>query len=234
MSNISFIEKRLKSMSIFEKTLRELFVQKTKDVLNNKENTEILSVSTGDASWDWQLLQNFQNIQKIYATDIIDFGISPKDLENLNKNSNWEFHLVNPETKLPFDAQKFDMVFHFDVIEHVNFPYFFLQEQYRVLKEGGVLIIYTPNLFRPANLISLLLGKLVFPKTLGKNNTYGDCIHIQEFYGTSFKNLVSEVGFKEVELQEIFIGLNNFPIQKFPNNTLTKMLCQGLFLVAKK
>ncbi len=53
--------------------------------------------------------------------------------------------------KIPFDNQYFDMVGSFNVLEHTDSPLVFLEEQYRVLKIGGYLIISCPNFLSVTN-----------------------------------------------------------------------------------
>jgi len=47
--------------------------------------------------------------------------------------------------KLPFESSSFDIIFAFDVIEHLKSPELFFKEARRTLKLGGVLILSTPN-----------------------------------------------------------------------------------------
>lgn len=232
--NTSYIESRLKNQAIIEKILRDFFQSKFEELFKNNSKVKVLSVSTGDASWDYCLLKTNNNISKLTATDIIDYGISEKDKHLLENLGIWEFKLVEPEASLDFPKNSFDFIYHFDVIEHVNNPYRFLKSQYEVLNDSGYILIYTPNLFRPLNVVRLLTGNLKFPKLLGKDNTYGDCLHIQEFYSGSLKNLLSEIGFKEIEIIEVLFGLPNFQISKFPKNSITKSLSHGLIAIAKK
>jgi len=64
-----------------------------------------------------------------------------------------------------------------------------------MLKKGGFLVFGTPNLFRPASIFKLILGKLYFPYKLGYVKGIGDYIHILEFHEYQFKLLLQEIGF---------------------------------------
>jgi len=46
----------------------------------------------------------------------------------------------------PFDDAEFDYVVSAEVIEHIENPWFFVRELYRITKPGGTVIISTPNL----------------------------------------------------------------------------------------
>jgi len=233
--NNSNIIKRLKDSTKWklEILLRESLQIEFKKLFSNKSKVNVLSVSTGDGSWDYQLLRDNKNINKIVATDVIDFGFTKEDEELLTKVGNWEFIKVNPEEPILL-KEKFDFIYHFDVVEHVNYPYKFLKNQFDLLKEGGYILIYTPNLFRPFNILKLILGKLNFPSMLGKNNSYGDCYHIQEFSTWQLSNILSEIGFKDIKITNIIFGLANFSIVDYPKNKITKSLSHGFYIVAEK
>ena len=64
---------------------------------------------------------------------------------------------------LPCADKYFDIVFSFDVIEHLREPRIILREIHRLLKDDGILIISTPNRHRLAGLILLLLGLRKIP-----------------------------------------------------------------------
>lgn len=49
------------------------------------------------------------------------------------------------EEPLPFTNDSFDLITAFEVIEHLNNPQRMLREAFRVLKEGGIIVIETPN-----------------------------------------------------------------------------------------
>jgi ubiquinone/menaquinone biosynthesis C-methylase UbiE len=66
--------------------------------------------------------------------------------EDLSTNSGIDFGVRAELNRLPFSDESFDVVNCRLVIEHVDFPDSVLKEFYRVLKPGGRLAIFTPNL----------------------------------------------------------------------------------------
>jgi SAM-dependent methyltransferase len=66
--------------------------------------------------------------------------------EDVNANSRMDFCVRSELKRLPFSDASFDVVNCRLVIEHVDSPAAVLKEFYRVLKPGGKLAIFTPNL----------------------------------------------------------------------------------------
>jgi len=201
-----------------------------------KAKTKALSVSVGDGVWDYLTFQSAPSVQEIVATDIVDNPLSKENEKLLQIEGKWSFVKVKPEKPLPFKDASFDLVFHHDVIEHVNKPYLFLAEQYRVLKKGGSILFGTPNIHRPANIAKLCIGSLTFPLKIGYNKEIGDYIHIQEFYKEQLQVMLAEIGFTEIEAHYSFFGLHflNLTFQKVPKTALGKGMCHYLMFTARK
>jgi len=207
------------------------------DIDIKEKNGVALSVSTGDGLSDYLVFSNSGGaIKKIVATDIVDNPVDKESVEILKKLGDWEFKKVEAEKPLPFPNESFDLVFHQDVIEHVKKPYLFVSEQYRVLKKGGSLIIGTPNILRSANLVKLMLGKLRFPVKIGENEEIGEYVHIQEFSEFQLKNLLEEVGFKNIEVRHCYFGI--WPLRitfsLYPKGNLGKGMCHYLMVKCRK
>jgi SAM-dependent methyltransferase len=66
--------------------------------------------------------------------------------ENIGANLGIDFGVRAELNRLPFSDASFDVVNCRLVIEHLDFPNAVLKEFYRVLKPGGRLAIFTPNL----------------------------------------------------------------------------------------
>lgn len=70
------------------------------------------------------------------------------DLDPRVQSNPWlhEAHVCSAEN-LPFDDEVFDLVFHTMVAEHLENPSATLEECFRVLKPGGMLLFETPSVF---------------------------------------------------------------------------------------
>jgi 2-polyprenyl-3-methyl-5-hydroxy-6-metoxy-1,4-benzoquinol methylase len=87
--------------------------------------------------------------KKCVAVDIVKPNeIWPVDIDFLSldlNSSEWTQHL--PETK-------FDFIFAFDILEHLDAPYLFLLNCSKVLSQSGYLVVSTPNISSWERLIS--------------------------------------------------------------------------------
>lgn len=83
---------------------------------------------------------------------------------------------------LPLEEQSVDLVTAFEVVEHLCDKDNMLEEVYRVLKQGGLLILSTPNLVAWANRLLLLAGRTPF------------------YYDVSPKRPLSKYGYGHVNL----------------------------------
>jgi SAM-dependent methyltransferase len=133
---------------------------------------------------------------------------------------------------IPYEDNIFDVVYSFDVIEHCGNYDLFTKEAVRVLKNGGWLIIGTPNLNRLGNNLLKLFGKLKFPRKLG-DSYYGECIHIKEFSDKELRNLFANIPIiNHVKTYFIDIGLSSLSVSN-PGG-LFKNYCNYLLSIYQK
>ncbi len=76
--------------------------------------------------------------------------------------------------KLPYQDKYFDAVFAGEVIEHVFDTDTFIEEIRRVLKDGGYLVLTTPNLGAWYNRIALLFGWQPWNLDISNNRIFGN------------------------------------------------------------
>lgn len=101
---------------------------------------------------------------------------------------------------LPYKNNFFDVVLFTDVIEHMFDTDAALIQIYRVLKEGGLLLITTPNVASLARRILLLFG--INPH-LEYSSRYMDFLpgsvgHIRYYTHQNLRNQLQRCGFKDV------------------------------------
>lgn len=77
------------------------------------------------------------------------------DIEKYNLNVVYANLITNkkPDVQadvafIPFKASSFDVIICSELLEHIAEPRYVLEESYRVLRDGGIMLICTPFLFR--------------------------------------------------------------------------------------
>jgi SAM-dependent methyltransferase len=118
---------------------------------------KILDVGCGDG--------NFSIMIKEACKAGVVYGIeaTEKGVESANNNGVIAHQLDIDMGVFPFKDGYFDAVFAGEIIEHLFDPDHFLDEIYRVLRPGGVLVLTTPNLASIHNRIALVFGYQPFP-----------------------------------------------------------------------
>ncbi len=112
----------------------KILMNHIKSITNKQRNLKILNVgaATGYSS---QLLSQFGTVTSLeYDKECCDFTNEKLDLNIINGSV----------LELPFDANSFDLVCAFDVIEHVEDDQLAITEMKRVCKKEGSMVITVP------------------------------------------------------------------------------------------
>jgi ubiquinone/menaquinone biosynthesis C-methylase UbiE len=131
--------------------------QKVLDYLSKSKYDVMLDIGCGDGNFSIKI-KDAGHAKEIYGIEITEKGV----ISAIN-NGVKAFKVDIDVENLPFEDRFFDSIFAGEVIEHLYDTDHFLDEIYRVLKPGGILVITTPNLASIHNRVALLFGYQPFP-----------------------------------------------------------------------
>ncbi|MCK5026105.1 MAG: methyltransferase domain-containing protein, partial [Nanoarchaeota archaeon] len=100
-----------------------------------------------------------------------------------------------------------DVIVSLAVLEHLENPLYILIELYRVLKEGGRIIITTPS---PAS--KPILEFLAFNLKIISVEEIRD--HKHYFNQKELRNIFKRAGFRDIKIKSFQFGLNNWLIAR--------------------
>lgn len=194
--------------------------------------SRILEVGCGKGFFTYLLLRGKRVLHdKIFGVDVFD-SCQKNDLKRLANS--FEFREIVAGQNLPFFKNKFDLVFSMDVLEHVDNWQKFILEQIRVTRNGGKILIGTPNRLRLSNLLLTLFGKLSFPRSLGHDD-YGEVIHIHEFVKEELLGYLGSLnGVKNIKAIPCWLGSNFFSIGYIRPKGILSNFCQFWFIEFNK
>jgi SAM-dependent methyltransferase len=119
-------------------SLKKLFV----DFVDPKLDETILDIGCGTGA--------SKKIYFAFVKEYVGLDLSPISIEKAKENYpniRWE---IGDACKLPFDDEKFSIVSFSSVLHHIPDFRLALKEAYRVLKPGGRVFAFDPNLLHPA------------------------------------------------------------------------------------
>jgi len=188
-----------------------------------KQKKRFLDMGSGDGS---RTVLFAQFGREIFGVDRLDWR--KKTLIDKIKFKKADFL----KKSLPYADNFFDIIFSFDVIEHLLKPQIMLREMRRLLKDDGILIISTPNRHRWAGFILLLLGlrKIpYFPNPDHSRDPYS--AHEIEYTYSELQRLLEKEGFTIIKGQKIFYGITGgYGLRSF----FSLPFCHNLFFEFKK
>ncbi len=196
------------------------------NIINRTNPSNLLDVGCGAGVTLKEIYKINKNI-RLHAVDVYE--------NETLKEINCDYRVSDITKTLPFEDSEFDCVLLGEVIEHIPNPDDLLREIRRVLKEGGTLIISTPNLVSWANRILVPLGiQPLFTETssevnLGRyfkvlgqgNKTQG---HLKVFTHASLKEILELYGFKITQ------RIGNPFFFPFPISIIDRFFCNFISL----
>ncbi|MEI6631531.1 MAG: class I SAM-dependent methyltransferase [bacterium] len=158
-------------------------------------NKTVLDLGCGDGLVAGQILKNGNEVAGIEVSEFAIKKAKEKGIKVYDCDLNFDWSNLIKE--------KFDVVLCGEIIEHIFDTDKLLRNIYSVLKEGGVLILSTPNLAALGRRIFLLFG--INPLTEVTARKY-DSGHIRYFTLGSLKKLLKENGFMLKEFKSDYVS----------------------------
>jgi ubiquinone/menaquinone biosynthesis C-methylase UbiE len=135
-------------------------VKTAEQFLGSVESKSILEVGCGRGATLLDLASRGANVVGLdYSEEAL---AQCRELQSLNAVSGRATFVGGDARKMPFPERSFDFVFSVGLIEHFQEPAGILLEQYRVLREGGYLLVQVPqkySLYTVVKKVMIGLGK---------------------------------------------------------------------------
>ena len=142
------------------------------------------------------------------------------------------YDLNNTKEKIPLEDNSIDIIIAGEVIEHIRYPIFFLDECRRILKEDGKMVLSTPNICSLKNRFKMLFGQLpqhcCYPIYERKEN-YG---HVKDFNLDALKKLFKLANLNLEKVRTNGIVIRQIPI--FPRRFLPVTFGECFIIELKK
>jgi len=142
------------------------------------------------------------------------------------------YDLNNTKEKIPLEDNSIDIIIAGEVIEHIRYPIFFLDECRRILKEGGKMVLSTPNICSLKNRFKMFFGQLpqhcCYPIYERKEN-HG---HVKDFNLDTLKKLFKSTNLKLEKVRTNGIVIRQIPI--FPRRFLPVTFGECFIIELKK
>ena len=90
-------------------------------------------------------------------------GIEPMDMSGFIEEWKNSFVQKGVGEALPFDDEYFDIVICFNVLDHCEKPSLVMRESWRVLRKGGIMLLWVHTLRNPYRILQRLLNRLDRP-----------------------------------------------------------------------
>ena len=142
--------------NLYDRTMHEAYSLAHREIANSLQNGGKCLDCGANHGGKFNVLKDMVNIQSSAY-----YGIEWNEevvLEAQKKNLNVVQGDLNKD--IPFPDNEFQCIFGLSVLEHLLNPCRYLRECYRVLDDGGRLIILTPNISTYFTAALILLGKM--------------------------------------------------------------------------
>ncbi|MBS7614450.1 methyltransferase domain-containing protein [Candidatus Bathyarchaeota archaeon] len=200
----NFYEKEGMVESLVDSDRSRKAIKILKDIIANISDRDIKFLEIGCGTGEFlERIASLDERLKVWGVDISKLAISKV------KQKGFEgFALDISRQKTPFPDNFFDIIYAGDVVEHLFDPDFMIKEAKRVLKDGGLIILSTPNLSSYYNRVMLLFGFQPFFSEVSTEKVFGRpgekiVGHIRLYTLKSLKEFLSYYGLEIVKVEGV-------------------------------
>jgi 2-polyprenyl-3-methyl-5-hydroxy-6-metoxy-1,4-benzoquinol methylase len=171
-----------------------------------KPHSRILDLGAGTGALDSRLLASGHQVTCV-ERDIDGFLLVDARCHCADLNENFS-SMVN---------DKYEAITCVEVIEHLENPRHFLRQCRTLLKEGGIILITTPNIECVASRLRFLVSGHF--RMFDRNESLNDRTHITPLQTFMFEKMVDDTGY------EILLHKTNKPTPRFTSG-LARIICK--------
>jgi SAM-dependent methyltransferase len=125
-------------------------------------------------------------------------GIDAEVQNTISKNYELKQHFISK--KLPIESELANVITMLAVLEHLVYPQAVINECYRILKPGGILLLTVPSPLNKFPLEFLSKFGVVHKKMIDQHKNY--------FTHKQLREIFSKAGFKSIVVESFQLGLN--------------------------
>ena len=201
---INSIIRRLTALPIYPHWLEFYKREQGNNITLRNLKGKIIEVGAGNGFMKYDLLSRYKGINEYISTDCSTWDPEFERIDTKAKKF-WglsgAFFKVRPRLPidkkcnamdLPYKDNTFDYHLSFEVLEHIDKPYIFFKEAYRVLKRGGYMILSVPFLYRVHHSDYFRYTYNFFNRISKENNLKLLKIYSNTGFGTTFASLTNQ------------------------------------------
>ena len=179
-----------------------------------RKDSEILDLGCGEGNFSRRLLADGYRAVAVDGYDIFW------------QNPQIPLHIANFDTEFAAtispDEKKYDAIVAIEIIEHVENPFMFLRECYKLLNPNGLLFLTSPN-------VESITSRIIFLYT-GRLKAFGEPETLRLAHITPIFKWKIDLAFQEIGFEYVWEGFNriSYHVGDRPHNKLGSLAARLL------